>query len=210
MSDKGVAALKPRAQRYAVPDPELRGHWIRIQPSGAKSFAAVTRSPEGKQVWTTVGTTDGLGIEEAREQARGMLQRVRAGLPAIEPRGDSFEAVAALWFQRHVEASGLRSAKEIKRLLDVHVLPRWKHREFTSIRRSDVAALLDEVEDDHGARQADYVLNVVRSIMHWFSARHDEYNPPVVRHMKRQKVASRTRVLDDNEIRAIWRVAERN
>ena len=35
MSDKGVAALKPRATRYAKPDPELRGHWIRIQPSGA-------------------------------------------------------------------------------------------------------------------------------------------------------------------------------
>jgi hypothetical protein len=40
MTDKGVAALKPRAQRYAVGDPELRGHWIRVQPSGAKSYVA--------------------------------------------------------------------------------------------------------------------------------------------------------------------------
>ena len=66
--------------------------------------------------------------------------------------------------KRHVEANALRSAREINRLLDVHVLPVWKDREFTSIRRSDVAALLDEVEDGHSARQADYVLNVVRSI----------------------------------------------
>ena len=34
ITDKGVAALKPRAKRYAYPDPELRGHWIRVQPSG--------------------------------------------------------------------------------------------------------------------------------------------------------------------------------
>jgi len=27
LSDKGVAALKPRAARYATPDPELRGHY---------------------------------------------------------------------------------------------------------------------------------------------------------------------------------------
>jgi hypothetical protein len=42
LSDKGVAALKPRAGRYAFPDPELRGHYVRVQPSGAKSFVAVT------------------------------------------------------------------------------------------------------------------------------------------------------------------------
>ena len=30
MSDKGVAALKPRASRYSKPDPELREHWIRV------------------------------------------------------------------------------------------------------------------------------------------------------------------------------------
>ena len=46
MTDKGIAALKPRAQRYAVTDPELRGHWIRIQPTGSKNYWAVTpRSP---------------------------------------------------------------------------------------------------------------------------------------------------------------------
>ena len=48
LSDAGVAALKPRAARYAFPDPELRGHLIRIQPSGAKSYVAVTRDPAGK------------------------------------------------------------------------------------------------------------------------------------------------------------------
>jgi len=35
LSDKGVAALKPRAGRYAFPDPELRGHYVRVQPTGA-------------------------------------------------------------------------------------------------------------------------------------------------------------------------------
>jgi integrase len=114
------------------------------------------------------------------------------------------------WRKRHVEANGLRSAAEINRLLDVHVLPKWKDREFTAIRRSDVAALLDEVEDGHSARQADYVLNVVRSIMFWYASRNDDYTPPIVRGMKRQKVATRARVLDDAELRAIWGAAEAN
>jgi integrase len=210
MTDKGVATLKPRVQRYAVSDPELNGHWIRVQPSGAKSFVAVTRTPQGKQLWSTIGATDAMTIEQAREQARVMLQRVRAGLPAVEPKAESYGEVAANWLKRHVDAKGLRSSGEIARLLGQHVLPIWRDREFTSIRRSDVAALLDEIEDDHGARQADYVLALVRGISNWYATRHDDYVPPIVKGMRRTnpKDLERSRTLTDDEIRLIWKQAE--
>ncbi len=82
LSDKGVAALKPRAARYATPDPELRGHYVRVQPSGAKSFVAVTVDPHsGKQIWHTIGPADAFGIDESRNRAREAIKRVRAGLP---------------------------------------------------------------------------------------------------------------------------------
>jgi integrase len=210
LTDKGVVALKPRAQRYAYPDPEMRGHYVRVQPSGAKSFVTVARDPAGKQVWTTIAANDVISIADAREQAREIIKRIRAGLPAFEPRGESFGYVAANWLQRHVMANGLRSAREITRLLNVHVLPLWRDREFTSIRRSDVAALLDDVEDGHSARQADAVLTIVRSMMGWFASRHDDYAVPIIRGMRRQnpKAQARARILDDAEIRAIWKQAE--
>jgi hypothetical protein len=40
LSDHGVKSLKPKAARYALPDPELSGHYVRVQPTGAKSFVA--------------------------------------------------------------------------------------------------------------------------------------------------------------------------
>ena len=211
LTDKGAAALKPRAARYALPDPELRGHYVRVQPSGAKSFVTVARGPGGKQVWTTIGAADAMSIEEARGRARETLGRVRAGLAATKAKGESFSDVAANWLKRHVAAKGLRSRPEIERLLARHILPAWNDRVFVSIRRSDVAALLDEVEDDHGARQADYVLNVTRAIMNWFAARHDDYNPPIVRGMRRQSPSAqaRAKILSDDEIRAIWQEAEK-
>jgi integrase len=209
LTDRGVAALKPRAKRYSLPDPELSGHYVRITPAGAKSFVAVTRGPAG-QIWTTIGPADGMAIKEARTRAREILDRIRAGKPAIEPKAASFAAIVADWRKRHVDKNKLRSAPEINRLLDRHVLPVWRDREFVSIRRSDITALLDHVEDRHAARQADYVLNVVRSIMNWFATRHDDYNPPVVRGMRRQSphAQARSRVLDDGELRAIWNAAE--
>lgn len=210
LSDKGVAALKARAQRYAYPDPELRGHWVRIFPSGRKSYYAVTRGPDGgKQIWTKTGDADML-IANSRAQAREILKRVRAGLPPVKSGGESFAAVAANWLKRHVDANGLRSASEIRRRLTAHVLPVWGERPFLSIRRSDVAALLDGIEDRVSPRQADATLTDISSLMHWFAARSDDYTPPIVRGMRRQSPSAqrRARVLTDDEIRAIWKAAE--
>jgi hypothetical protein len=182
LTDRGIRALRPRAARYAFADPQLAGHYIRVTPNGAKTFCCVARGPDGRQIWTTIADCELMPIEEARGRAREYLQRVRDGLPAIAPKGETFGAVAANWIKRHVEPNGLRSGKEIKRLLDRHILPVWRDREFIAIKRSDVAALLDHVEDEHGARQADYCLNVVRSIMNWFAARHDDYDADRARH----------------------------
>jgi integrase len=213
LSDTGIAALKPRAARYSEPDPELRGHYVRVAPTGTKTFLAVARDPAGKQIWTTIGPADVLTVEEARATAREVLSRIRAGLPAFDapkPKALTLQDVAELWLKRHVQANGLRSEGEVTRLLKAHVFPAWAGREFVNIRRSDVAALLDEVQDDHGARQADYVLAIVRGLCNWYAARHDDYVPPLARGMRRTdpKTRKRARILDDDELRAVWAATE--
>lgn len=214
LTDRGVAALKARASRYAFPDPELRGMYIRVQPTGSKAFVTAARDPvRKKQVWSLIGATDVLTIKDARKQARRVLERVRAGQSAFEAppqEPDSFGKVAHTWLERHARAKGLRSLTEIERLLRAHVFPVWSDRSFLDIRRSDVAALLDGVEDNHSPRQADAVLTVVRSIMNWAAVRNDNYHPPIVRGMRRQSptAQARERVLSDLEIQAVWKRAE--
>jgi len=213
LSDRGVAALKPRPKRYAYPDPEQRGLYVRVQSSGAKSFAAIALDPNGKQVWATIGPTDVFSISDARERAREAIRRIRDGLPAFEAPPAKLETVAQIaekWLTRHVHAKGLRSAAHITRILNKQILPRWKGRAFIDIRRSDVAELLDELEDNHGPRAADYCLAIVRGIANWYAARHDTYVPPLVRGMRRTnpKERERERVLADDELRAVWKLAE--
>ena len=222
LTDSGVAALKPRAERYAFPDPEMSGHYVRIQPSGAKAYVAVARTPAGKQVWTTIGAADVLSIDEARELARDAIKRIRAGLPAVETKPDSVDDVVKRWKKPHLEHKGaqhlkeddparyrLRSQREIRRMLDTHILPAWRDREFISIRRTDVTTLLDKVAEKHGDRAADYVLTVFSSIANWHARRVDDYTPPVIKGMKRQSIKeqARERTLTDDEIRIIWKAA---
>jgi integrase len=209
LTDRGVAALKPHAKRRTVADPECRGHYIRVHPSGKKAFYAVTRGPDGKQRWVENGDASVVKIAAARVKAREILSRVHAGLPAVEPKGDTVAAVVANWLKRHVEANGLRTEREIRQLLERDVLSAWGARPFVSIHRSDIASLLDTVEDGHGKRQADKVLTIVRSVMNWHASRTD-FNPPTTKGMNRQSLHAqqRGRVLSDNEIRAVWRAAD--
>ena len=68
LTDAMIAKMKPEEKRLTKPDPELLGHYIRVTPKGAKSYVAVARAPGGKQVWTTLGSTDHYSIAEARSK----------------------------------------------------------------------------------------------------------------------------------------------
>ena len=210
LTDLGVAALKPKAARYNFSDPQLPGHYIRVTPSGGKSFAVVTRDPNGKQIWHTIGSTALHKIAEARELARDAIKAIKAG----EDRGgpETFSTVAEQWLTRHVVAKGLRSEDHIRRCLALHVLPAWGSRDFTSIKRRDVAALLDHIEDNGGPVMATKVLAFISGISNWYSTRNDDYVSPVTRGMRRSstKERARERILSDDEIRAMWGAADKH
>jgi integrase len=211
MTDKMVAALPKKRKRYTVSDPEQRGHYVRVPPSGPNVYAVVARNRYKKQVWHTVGSADVMGIEEARDKAREAIKRIKAGLPAVEAPPtppDAFEVVAANWLKRHVAKEKLRSQAEIERCLEIYILPHLGDRHFTSIKRSDITELLDYVEDEHGSRMADVVLGIVRRIANWYATRHDDYLSPFVPGMGRDNADARARTLDDDELRAVWKQAD--
>src|SRR5262249_33384094 len=135
---------------------------------------------------------------------------IRAGKDA---RGlKSFQAVSEEWFQRHVMKKELRSAAHLKNCLDHHILPAWRDRDFEGIRRHDVAKLMDEVEDASGKNSADYVLKITTGICNWYLARHEDYKTPIAKGMRRssRKENARARILNDDELRAVWKAAEAN
>ena len=213
LTDNMVAELPRRPKRYFHPDPELPMHGVRIMPSGPRSFYVVVRDPFGKQRWVRIGGTAELKIEQARDKAREVIRRIREGKSAFEPppvKPDSVEDVVTTWLKRHVEAKGLRSGGEVRRILGRHILPVWRNRPFAEIKRSEIAHLLDAVEDKHGAWVADTVLTTLRSVATWYATRHDSYVPPFVKGMRRVKVMDRKRdrTLSDDELRAVWHAAE--
>jgi Arm DNA-binding domain len=98
LSDRQVAALPRKARRYALADPELRGHYLRVPPAGAINFTVIVKQ-HGKQEWESIGTTADLTIEQARDKARAVIRRIKSGeAPPMAPQSTS--AVAGAWLQR--------------------------------------------------------------------------------------------------------------
>ena len=123
------------------------------------------RAIDGKQVLQTIGSDACSRIEEARAKARATIAAIKAGADRAGPQ--SFQAIAEDWFKRHVVARAC-TAKQIRRYLDKHILPEWGGRELRSIKRGDVAKLLDKIEDNAGPVAADQALSLIGNICNWY------------------------------------------
>src|SRR5271167_4763759 len=168
LNDDGVATLKPAAKRLTIPDPELRGHYVRVMPTGTKSFWAVARDPNGKQIWRQTGAPP-MPIADAREKAMAIIRGIRSTVVEAGTDTASFESVARNWFERHAVKNGLRTEPQIRRLMRKHLFPAFAGMNFADVRRRHVATMLDRVEDECGAAQADHVLGIVRNICSWYA-----------------------------------------
>jgi integrase len=209
-TDKMVRALKrPRKGRRLERDLELACHFIRVPASGPPIYTVIVKVA-GKQTWEVVGSSADMSIEEAREKARGIIKRIKAGEPPpTEPQ--SVTTVLHSWLDRHVAKSGLKSEPEVRRIVARHIVPRIGKLDFLRLKRSNVIALLDQVEDEHTAMVADTVLITLRRAANWMQGRGDDYDARIFRGIKRRvtpHLRERARILDDAELTRLWKAAE--
>jgi integrase len=216
LTDKMLATMRRKSKRYILADPEMRGLYVRVPPQGPIVFTVVARfkpkDEPSEQVWKVIGTTSDLTIGQARDRAREAIRRIKAGLDAVEkpkPKPESVAVVSANWLHRHVEKKQLRTAPELRRIVEKYILPYWADRDFVEIRRTDIAMLLDRIEDKHGPAMADAVLKTLRAVASWVQSRDDVYVPPFAKNMRRvdKKDRRRNRWLNDEELRAVWKAA---
>lgn len=214
LTEEGIDKLKaPTERQYETHyNSQVPGLVLRVNSGGTKVWHVLYKTKitnkHGKRV--SIATTHKLKrypilkVKEAREKARLFLADPDKALAQADT--GSFKEVAENFVKRYVEKKKLRSQPEIERCLDRYIYPAWEHKPFRELKRGDVAALLDHIEDQHGARQADICLAIVRKMMRWYQSRNDDYLVPVVPDMGRVQPddRKRKRILDDDEIRALW------
>jgi integrase len=206
------ARAEPGKERTVYWDAALPSFGLMVTAAGHRSWVLQYRSGQVSRRLTINGV---LGLEAARREARGILGHVARGHdPVLERRKTSeagkntLQAVCQRYLAR--EGGKLRSAARRKADLERLIYPTLGNKQIDDIRRSDVIALLDDIEDQRGAVMADQALRLLGRIFNWHAARSDEFRSPIVRGMARSKSEDRERdrVLSDDELRAIWKAAE--
>jgi integrase len=193
-----------------------RGFGVRVTAGGATAFI-LTYRVGGKQCRYTIGQYPEWSALQAVREARGLRQRVDRGENPLNDRRRSFEAntvgtVLDNFMARYARNKDrpLRSADEYQRTFDRLVRPAIGKIPIDELRRSDIVAMLDRIEDRNGPVMADRTLAYLRKALNWHAARDDHFLPPIIKGMARTKPSerARSRVLSDTEIRLIWPLLE--
>jgi integrase len=216
LTTRAVETTKPGLKRREIPDRHMPGLYLVVQPqpSGAKGWAVRYRHA-GTPRKHTLGAYPAIDLKAARELASKALRAVAEGRDPgrekIQERAaqpDTVESVARQFIERHCNrANRPRTARETQRLLDLHVLPRWRTRLAREITRRDVLDLLDRVVDAGKPIAANRTFSAVRKMFNWAVARDIISASPCAGVKPPTPERSRDRLLDDSELRDVWRAA---
>jgi integrase len=166
---------------------------------------------QGRQRRLTLGQYPGLTLAEARVRANDARAQVQRGVDPIAAREEAeraktengFKSVKAEFIEKYAKLRQ-RTWQQTENALKVAV-EAWGERPIKSIRRRDVADLLDEV-----AARAPYMSNKLRALLsklfNWALEREIVDVNPVLGIARRKKYQPRERVLTEVEIRVLWKV----
>ncbi|NBQ11546.1 MAG: DUF4102 domain-containing protein, partial [Gammaproteobacteria bacterium] len=107
IGDIQAPAAKPGAREYFIRDTELKGFFLRVQPSAVKSYGVEGRlARRGNKILCTIGSTGTYSAKDARTIAREWLIKLDAG---IDPKQASRGAMnACQLLEQYIESKSLK------------------------------------------------------------------------------------------------------
>ena len=222
LTDLQIKKLALPEQRREISDGKIAGLFLVVQPSGAKSWAVRYRVA-GTPKKLTIGPYPAIDLATARKRAQEAMgevaggndpaaqkKAVRAARVAEQSAGDRVETVVDLFVKKHLAKKSKPSwAKEGERLLRVEIVPTLGKRRLGEITRADVRRRLEEIADRGAPITANRTLAVFRKLCNWALTQELIGASPCASLEAPSPERSRERVLDDDEIRLVWRAFER-
>jgi integrase len=217
-------------QRIKLPSPTERqvdywdlltpGFGLRISFGGTRTWMVQTRvlrQGTWKQTRRVLGRYPDMSLADARSAAREAMTLVANGddpknmVKAKRERleGDSrntFSAMVLDFMTKYVQRKGLApsTAADYRNALQGRYTSKWDERPITSLARSDVHSMLDEIIDLGFPIQANKSLVYLNTFFGWCVERGILDHSPSANVKKPSKPNSRERALDPNEIAEVW------
>ncbi|MFO7602557.1 MAG: tyrosine-type recombinase/integrase [Gammaproteobacteria bacterium] len=224
-TDQQIKKLTPRVKRFEISEDNGNGLWIRVSPSGKKTWVYIYRYQK-KLRRLTLGTYPELSISKARQShaaARSLLKDKgvdpgarKQRLLEAERNADSVSALVEKYIEGHAKKHK-RSWREDQRILHKEVIPRWGELKAKDVRRRDIIDLLDDIANgiDTGKVKrppapiaANRTLEIIRKMFNYAIERAIIEATPCTMVRAPGKEAQRDRILTQEEIALFWKNIE--
>lgn len=210
-TDRGVAALKPRATRRTIYEDNAHGLGslgLRISPAGSKAWV-YTYTFGGRVRHMTLGRYPIMGVADAHA-AFGAATLLREkgqdpGSQLVQQRADARTAptvaeLVELYLELYARPKK-KSAPRDEAILRREVIPLWGSEKAENITRRDAVTLLDRMVARGAPIAANRALEVIRKMYNWALGRDMVPHNPCHRIPRPAQDNQRDRVLSEAELR---------
>jgi len=208
---KRVRAAKPREKRYDVRDDVIPGLFLRVFPTGARSFA-LDRMTRGRRRFATLGSADAMTIPEACAEARRLIASFadtakKDGGPTTPAR--PMEAFAAEFLDRQARHWKPRTLESNAYMVRKYILPAFGHMTVNAIGVEHVKDWFASMAERPGsANRAMPVLSTMMRMAELWGYRRHNSNP--CKNAKRYRTEPKARFLTAEEMARLNAVLTRD
>ncbi|AQA00603.1 hypothetical protein BWQ93_01680 [Sphingopyxis sp. QXT-31] len=212
ITKRSVDAMQAGDRDAFLWDTDTRGFGVKITPAGKRVYLLQYRMG-GRGATTrryTIGSHGAWTPAAAEAEAKRLLMLVSQGKnPADDKRQRvreatdlTFDAVADRFETLEVPKRWVKSGGFVKDALRLHLRPKLGKRALPSITGQEIVALLDDLKGGPAMRRNVYA--VAHRLFRWSQGRGEIDRNPLEGVEAPKPVASRDRVLSDNELRLVW------
>jgi integrase len=158
--------------------------------------------------WIKLGEHGSIAPDEARRLAKLRAGEVASGKDPGAHKRAAIERTFAALAERYLNEHSRRHKKTARLdelVLRVHVLPHWRRRDYTTLRRADLIKLVEGIIAAGKPAMANRVHVTISSIFSFAADADLVQANPFLRLRKRAPKGVKTRVLSDEELRLFWR-----
>ncbi|WP_373089201.1 tyrosine-type recombinase/integrase [Sneathiella sp.] len=210
LTTKSLDAMKPATvKRYEVQDAKAPGLHVRVSTTGARMFYTMSRA-NGKRRRIKIGPYPVLSLADARRRTMEIARSIELGEYEKTPETpDETAPTLGEVIPQFIELHAKPNTKDWKRTESVlHKFDGMKDRPLDQIKRQEVSKVLDAIVANGTPTRANRALSAIKKLMNWCVMRGTIETSPVALLRPPTREIQRDRVLNDNEIRAIWRHSE--
>lgn len=219
LSERVIAELRPRGERFVVWDASLPGFGVRVSRRGTKTYVLKYRLPSGRVRWKTLGRVGAIPFDRARRRAKFDVGLVADGKDPLALKDAARDAVtlgdvADRFLEDHVDVRLKPATRRLYRdVIANHLRPRLGPVPIAHLTSADLVKL------HHRLRATPYMANrviaVTSTLLNWAAVRGFRGpgpHPNLCEGIEKFKESPRKRYLTPQELTRVGcalRVAER-